>query len=445
MPGYSVTAPGAAFSGTIEDELQRHADMRRQAVLDQINAKREADLAKYREQEMSFKQDELQAKIDERKDASKDKKVAAHQKRVEGMLPGDVPDPEMLAKDQQYELGNFRAPVAPAPAPMPGTISGSPTGAPGAPLMEPQAPEALAAPQSAVYIGNRQDRLKAIQDQKVKVLTDQLANATPGSPEYIRAATEYGMLIGKPLTAAEMGKGGTAASDSVPVMRQNPKTGAIDRLVDGQWTPWTGDVPKGAHFMTEPAPKDTTAKDAANDRHLDQVHQQAVAELNKRVLPFEAHIQTVNDLGTMLNARTPQADSLIAPMVLKATVSGAGTGFRMTQSEINQVIGGRSKWESLQAALNKWSLDPKQALTITDEQRTELRDLAKKIREKATMLSRKATDARHSLDDATTPQEIHKIMTKLQEDLGKAEGADETDVPGTKPSMSAAELIKKYK
>ena len=129
----------------------------------------------------------------------------------------------------------------------------------------------------------------------------------------------------------------------------------------------------------------------------------------------------------MLNARTPEADTLIAPLVLKSTISGTGTGFRMTRAEIENVVGGRSKWESLQAALNKWSTDPSKALSITDEQRTELRDLAKSIRKSANAQMGKITKARHAMDDADDAKAIQKIATKLQEDLTTEEEPADTN------------------
>ncbi len=236
-----------------------------------------------------------------------------------------------------------------------------------------------------------------------------------------------------------------AGAGAEPIARQNPRSGVVERLVDGQWQSVTGDVPKGTHFMTEPAPKDTTARDAAaaakEATRRDNVYKTAVAELDKAAAPIAAHIQGINDLGTMLNARTPEADTLIAPLVLKSTISGTGTGFRMTRAEIENVVGGRSKWESLNAALNKWSQDPKQALSITDEQRTELRNLAKEIRKSATTQMGKITKARHAMDDTDDPKEIQKIATKLQEDLSVSDEAAAAETAA--PKMTAAEYVKK--
>lgn len=158
---------------------------------------------------------------------------------------------------------------------------------------------------------------------------------------------------------------------------------------------------------------------AHEDTRRDNNYKSAITELEKATQPITAQVGSINDLGIMLNQRTPQADALIAPMVLKSTISGTGSGFRMTQAEINQVIGGRSKWDSLSAALNKWQTDPSKALSITDPQRDQLRSLAKAIRTKATKRLAQVQQARHDLDDADGVDSIHRIMTKVKEDLYK--------------------------
>ena len=166
-------------------------------------------------------------------------------------------------------------------------------------------------------------------------------------------------------------------------------------------------------------------------------------ELDKWAAPIDAQIKSINDLGTMLNARTPEADTLIAPLVLKATIAGTGTGFRMTQSEINQVVGGRSKWETLKANLQKWETDPKKALSITDEQRTQLRDIAKAVRKKANEKMTKITKARDAMDDAMDEKTLNKARTQLQKDLTFMEPEEGSvrftcPTPHSTPSVAAS-------
>jgi hypothetical protein len=444
-------SPGGAAASAIEGQLVAQAAQRRQAMMDRLAAQREADLAKYREQEIAAKHEEIESLRESRKNAADEKGRTNFEKRVGNMVAGDVPDPELLALDKKYGTGYFPTAATPPPQPMAGTASmaipggvGAESGAPvapaGQPLMEPAPPEALAPPPQAAFVGRREDRLKAIQDAKVKEISDQMSNLDPSDPQFKVLATQYEMLTNKSLPAAFMR--GAGGGDTTPVVRTNPSRNIVERLVNGKWEPVVGDVPKGAHFLQEPPPKDTSAAEARTENQRMTAHQRAVTELNTLAKPAQSHLDTIEDLGMMLNARTPAADALIAPMVLKATVSGAGTGFRMTQSEINQVVGGRSKWESLSAALNKWSSDPTKALSITDEQRTELRALAKKIRDKSYDMVQKVTKARHAIDDAKTPSEIEKIQSKLQDELNAAHVETKTDVVDVTAEAVKAALAK---
>lgn len=410
-----MESPGAAFSNAMEEQLMRHETAKRQAMLDTMSVQREADLAKYREDEIGIRRDEMaqHAKAAAeaqalREDAAKEAKDSKAGKKtqatVDSMVKGDIASPDLITAAQQHGI---RLPVmAMQPPPLPDTRSMQT----GQPIVPQDAPPGIAAPQPQVYQGS-----------KAEQFVDSLPDDDPRKQE-IRQA------LGAEAAGLKVPSGFFAKTPVSKTRFQfDPVTGKYFDPTGKQVT----DLPPDAVIDRRAEPKDHSVGDAAHEatasRHLDTVHQTAVTELNKRAVPYESHIQSINDLGIMLNARTPQADALIAPLVLKATVSGAGTGFRMTQSEINQVVGGRSKWESLQAALNTWSSDPSKALTITDEQRTELRSMAKAIRTKAYGMQQKITTTRQALDDASTPQEIHKLMTSLQNDLSAGEMAS-TDV-----------------
>src|SRR5262249_3705617 len=114
---------------------------------------------------------------------------------------------------------------------------------------------------------------------------------------------------------------------------------------------------------------------------------------------------------------TPQADALIAPELLSIMAGGAGSGLRMNEAEISRVIGGRSNWEALQAAANKWRLDPTTANSITPDQRTQIRALtnavAQKIRAKQAILS----DASSRLAASDDPLEHRRIFSGAKQAL----------------------------
>lgn len=98
MPGYSIQGPGAAFSNTIEDFLLRQAAEKRQAMMDQLAQRREADTHEYH-----------MAAVEEKKraaqEAASQKASDAHLKRVTGLQIGDIPDSQMLENEEKYPTG----------------------------------------------------------------------------------------------------------------------------------------------------------------------------------------------------------------------------------------------------------------------------------------------------------------------------------------------------
>lgn len=394
-------APGAAFTNSLEQTMLQQAAARRQAELDQQEAQQRADAHLLAEEHLKELKDAATTKAD-------DKKKAKIERTVANMVPGDIPDAALIAqaKDAGIPLATTTAVpqgVSPEVSPVQPTIDARRIGGP-APVVPPPAAQPIR------FAGDPAARIKAEERQKQLTYIDSL----PDGPE--KQAARYQLETGHPAPA---GMFKSVTSTDKAIMRQNPSTGAVETMVNGKFVPYTGngeDI-QGAHWMTEPAPKDNSAAGARENTRMDNNYKSAITELEKAAAPIASHLDSLETLGTALEARTPTADALIAPLVLKATVSGAGTGFRMTQSEINQVIGARSKWETLKAALMKWDSDPSKALSITDEQRTELRELAKAIQTKATKTMAKLTKAREDLDNADDVETIHRTMTKLKSEL----------------------------
>ncbi len=426
-------SPGDAASQSFDSYMMQRAALARQAVLDQIARQREDRMAAAQAEELKQGQElrdrqklELQWKMQDRE---RDQTT----KDVQQLVPGDIPEPDLVARAKKHGIP-LRIGVQPsAPESMPGLAAVS-TG-------QEQTGVEPTRTGPPVFLGSRADLdAKAARERMLEIA----AQMEEGSPE--RQALEY---HANTITAenpkgttppAGMFKKAGAASDTVPILRTDPARQKVQRLVNGVWADIEGDAPKGAHFLQEPQPKDNTAHDLREAQALQSVHDTAIKELDEWAKPILGQIDGVNALGTMINARTPQADTLIAPLVLKATVSGQGSGFRMTRAEIDNVLHGRSRWESLQAALNQWSADPTKALQITDEQRSELQDLAKAIRLKAEKQRRKIVDTRHDIDNAKDTETINKLRTRLQDELSQ----QEDDTP-TAPMPSAADMIKEIR
>jgi hypothetical protein len=114
----------------------------------------------------------------------------------------------------------------------------------------------------------------------------------------------------------------------------------------------------------------------------DRSYQAATHELDQIGKPITDAVARLGKLQDTLAQNSPQADALVAPELMSIMAGGAGSGLRMNEAEIERVIGGRSKWQDLQAAVNKWQLDPSKANSITPDQRRQIHDLTQAVSDK---------------------------------------------------------------
>lgn len=181
---------------------------------------------------------------------------------------------------------------------------------------------------------------------------------------------------------------------------------------------WTGD----------PAP----SKDVP-DAALDRSYEHRKGELVKLLSPVEAQAERMSRLIESVNQHTPQADALIAPELLTAMAGGQGSGLRMTEAEISRIVGGRTHWESLKAAANKWSTDPTKGLSITDDQRKQITSLAQAMHDRIQRKLKIGNDAASHLTDAKTVKEHRDILDDARRQL-----TAETDMGTVGESKAAA-------
>lgn len=419
-------SPGDAFSSTFASVAAQEEAAKRQAFLDSLRAKQV-------ENEIALGQAALQEKRDAHAADLKEKERKDTLSDIANLVPGDIPDADLIARAKTHGIPLRTEPAAPsAPESMPG-IAAVPFGQVQTGITPTRVGAVVrpeAGPTAGIrFAGSPKQAEEVAQRARAKAFIDAMPDDDPRKQELKQAFEAE--VAGLKVPPGYFSKTGAAGEEAV--MRQNPRTGTVERMIDGKWTPWTSDVPKGAHWMTEPAPKDMTARDIAKGNQLQVAREHAYTELDKRAQPIENQLSAIRELGTALNQKTPGADAVIAPLVLKATVAGAGTGFRMTQTEINQVLGAGTHWDSLKRALLKWDTDHSQALSLTDDQREDLRKLTREIRKKATQLSRQITDARHKIDDAEDLPSVNRARTALQESLDKMddeEGGPSTDAAG---------------
>jgi hypothetical protein len=165
-------------------------------------------------------------------------------------------------------------------------------------------------------------------------------------------------------------------------------------------------------------------RDAARS---DRSYQFNNAQLDKVGAPVEAAVQRLGRLQDTLAQNSPQADALVAPELLTVMAGGQGSGLRMNEAEISRIVGGRSKWQSLQAAANKWSLDPKAARSITPEQQAQIHSLVSVVQQKLLNKQKVMDDARQALINSDDPMDHRRIvagarqkLTQIDETIGAA-------------------------
>ena len=127
---------------------------------------------------------------------------------------------------------------------------------------------------------------------------------------------------------------------------------------------------------------------------------------------------------------TPQADALVAPELLTVMAGGQGSGLRMNEAEIARIVGGRSHWENLKASIQKWSLDPSTANSITTEQRGQVHALISavdaKIQKKISIIN----DSANKLVDVSDPTQQHRILADTRQALQAVDTGDQSNQGG---------------
>jgi hypothetical protein len=414
MP-FGYVSPADAFSSTLEQAALNRQVMQERAIQTQLAIQREQRQAAHDAEEAQQAHEALAQKRQIFDQSLKDKDNSDFQSFVKGMMPGDIPDPSRIEQAKRLGYGhlfpadtNAVANAAPAP---PEALAADPSAQPGPmPAPVPQAP----LPQP--FIGSREQR-KDLEDKQA--ILDMTAGMPDGSPE--RKALEFYAKTGKVLPAGYAKEPG--ASEGTAVARVDPKRQVVQRLVNGQWVDATGDMPKGTHFLQEPPAKDTSAADARAGAHVDVVREHAYTELNARAKPIEDQISRINKLTNSLNQNSSVADSTLAEQLITLTAGGMGSGVRMSQPMIDQVLNkSRTRWEDLDVALRKWSTAPDKdkantSLFFTDAQKQAMRDLARAYRQAANATHKKILDARSQIDSAKSVEDINRLRTKAEEDI----------------------------
>ncbi len=147
--------------------------------------------------------------------------------------------------------------------------------------------------------------------------------------------------------------------------------------------------------------------------------------IDKLRAPVDTLVMRMGRLEDTLAQQSPQADALVAPELLTVMAGGQGSGLRMNEAEIARIVGGRSAWQDLQAKINHWTKNPKEARSITPEQDKQIRALVGAVAGKVHGKQAAADQARRALIESNDPQEHRKIYAKMQEEFDRIDRGEQ--------------------
>jgi len=243
--------------------------------------------------------------------------------------------------------------------------------------------------------------------------------------EVVKTVDELGNPIQKFASQEELARG----VPMVPPSTDKPEYGSFEEYASlvGADTP---DKLLQARQEWSGAGRDPNAPDYRETSRLDRSYQYNSTQLQQIAKPIIDQAERFDRLKTTVDQRTPQADALIAPELLTVMAGGQGSGLRMNEAEISRIIGGRSNYEGLKAKLNKWSLDPTQALQITDAQREQIKSLIEEMGRRIERKKNLIVDAQQNLVDAADVTDHRRVLSGLRNALigGESKGEGWTEV-----------------
>lgn len=172
--------------------------------------------------------------------------------------------------------------------------------------------------------------------------------------------------------------------------------------------------------------------------------------------PVRERAERLDRVLISIKQNSPAADSLIAPELLTAMAGGLNSGLRMTEAEIGRIVGGRSAWQSLKAAINKWSLDTSKALSLPAEQKAQMKALALAMQDKIKRKLAIIDQANNALINTEDIKEQRRLVSEAERQLtaidlgitgGGSGGGVEVKLPGNRSvffeNQSKADAFKK--
>lgn len=160
-------------------------------------------------------------------------------------------------------------------------------------------------------------------------------------------------------------------------------------------------------------------------------------ELDTLAKPIYTMGERLSRLQATVAQGTPQADALIAPELL-SIVAGVN---RMSEPELQRIVGGRSAWQGLQAAAQKWSLDPSTANSITPTQRGQIRSLMSAVQQRVDKQQAVLNQGYADLAGSQDPLEHRRIYDRVRKGVT---GVDATQGTQGSTGSTVDDLVQKY-
>ena len=202
------------------------------------------------------------------------------------------------------------------------------------------------------------------------------------------------------------------------------EAGAID-----QWTKEHGRAPNyservSIHRQYAEKPVDSGAAAIANEFKLQTAKTAAARSFERNRDLATQQLDRIDRGIEEVNSSKPTDLAIAIPTVLTALVSGQGTGVRITQAEMNNIIKARGFGDSIQAFTNKL-----QGLgNLADKQKVDLKGLLSDVRKKVEQRQRETSDTADAIYDADDLKAINAARTKYNK---KLIGQDQNDqLPG---------------
>lgn len=175
---------------------------------------------------------------------------------------------------------------------------------------------------------------------------------------------------------------------------------------------------------------------AGADSRIDKSYQFHTSQVSALAKPLQDRQDRIERLRTSLDAKTPQADALIAPELLTAMAGGQGSGLRMNEAEISRIVGGRNAWLGLKSTLMKYQSDPTKPFLIPDEQRAQIYSLLNEVDKQVQNKQDAIINAQQELANSKDPSEHRRIFSNLRTRLREGQS------PGTQKQSSKFKILK---